>query len=357
MRRVLCTIAVLTWLTFGTAFQVFAAEPMVSHYVSQAAAQQAGVYWTTERMLNAKPYPYNAIPGEAPPPGSISEDEISGAPGAEKGGLPGQTSVLMSDDDFDALAYTGAFGADDVASAADGYDYPPPHTTFFVLNSLYGTYPYKAIGKVFFSLSGSNYVCSGSAVGNKAVLTAGHCVSDGGKKVWATNWTFVPAYKNGAKPYGTWPAFWMTTFTAWLNSGQWGRDVGFAAVTNQNGKTLAKTVGYLGFAWNYSRKQHWNVFGYPSASPWDGQWMVETQASLASIYTAPNPDTTGVGTSQRPGFSGGPWILKFVPGSTGANNYANGVNSMYFIDNPDQIFSPYFDTNVKNMKDDAVAKN
>ncbi len=318
--------------------------------------QAAPAYWTQERMLNAKPYPYNGIPGKAPPRVPDTEDEPVGPPGADKGSLRTLDSVLMSDDEFDALAFTGAFEAS-VTSASDGYDYPPPHTTFYVLSSLYSTYPYRTIGKVFFSLNGSNYVCSGSSIGNKAVLTAGHCVSDGGKKKWATNWTFVPAYKNGNKPYGTWPAFWLTTFTAWLNNGQWGRDVGFATVTNQGGKTLAKTVGLLGFAWNYSRKQHWNVFGYPAGSPWNGEWMVETQASYATVYAGASPDTTGVGTSQRPGFSGGPWILKFVPGDSGANNYANGVNSMYFFDSPDEIFSPYFDTSVKNLKDKAVAKN
>jgi hypothetical protein len=84
--------------------------------------------------------------------------------------------------------------------------------------------------------------------------------------------------------------------------------------------------------------------------------MVETQASLATVFTDPSPDTTGVGTSQRPGFSGGPWILKFTPGSAGAVNYANGVNSMYFKDSPDQIFSPYFDTSVSNMRNTAIAK-
>lgn len=357
MKRILLFVLALCWLTFGMAPHAFSGEPMVSHYVPQAAVQRAGAYWTKERMLNAKPYPYIAIPGEAPAAVSAPDDVVPDPPMAHKGGLPEQASVLMTDDDFDALAYTGALGANDVAPAANGYDYPPPHTTFYVLSSLYGTYPYKTIGKVFFTLSGNNYVCSGSAVGNKAVLTAGHCVSEGGKKVWATNWTFVPAYKNGAKPYGTWPAFWMITFTAWFNNKEWGRDVGFAAVTNQNDKTLAQTVGYLGFAANYSRVQHWNVFGYPSASPWDGKWMVETQASYATRYTDPNPDTTGVGTSQRPGCSGGPWILKFVPGGSGAVNYANGVNSMYFIANPDQIFSPYFDTSVMNMKNTAVSKN
>jgi V8-like Glu-specific endopeptidase len=39
--------------------------------------------------------------------------------------------------------------------------------------------PYKLTGKVFFVQEGKNYVCSASAAGNNAILTAGHCVSNG----------------------------------------------------------------------------------------------------------------------------------------------------------------------------------
>ncbi len=357
MKRLTCTLLGLFLTTAGMVFAAYAAESVATYNVPQSAVQATSTYWTRERMLNAKPYPYNAIPGKAPPPVPHTGDEPVGPPGSDESSLGDKTLVLMSDDEFAALAYTGAFGADAEAQASDGYDYPPPHTTFYVLTSLYTTYPYRTVGKVFFSLGGSNYVCSGSAIGNKAVLTAGHCVSDGGKKKWATNWTFVPAYKDGDKPYGSWPAFWLTTFNAWLNNKQWGRDVGFATVTNQGGKTLEETVGSLGFAWNYSRMQHWNLFGYPSGSPWDGEWMVETQASYATVFTDASPNTTGVGTSQRPGFSGGPWIVKFTPGKPGANNYVNGVNSMFFTDSPDEIFSPYFDTPVKDLKKKAVTRN
>ena len=37
------------------------------------------------------------------------------------------------------------------------------------------------------------------------VLTAGHCVNDG-PGAFHTNWMFVPGYRDGARPYGTWTA-------------------------------------------------------------------------------------------------------------------------------------------------------
>ena len=68
--------------------------------------------------------------------------------------------------------------------------------------------PVDHIGKVFFTMGGANYVCSGNAVAsaNKStVATAGHCVNQG-PGAFATNFIFVPAYDNGAEPYGRWTA-------------------------------------------------------------------------------------------------------------------------------------------------------
>ncbi len=57
-------------------------------------------------------------------------------------------------------------------------------------------------GKVYFSLGGLNYQCSGSVAsdgvqgGKSIVLTAAHCVFDNETGVWAANWTFIPAFDN-----------------------------------------------------------------------------------------------------------------------------------------------------------------
>ena len=54
-------------------------------------------------------------------------------------------------------------------------------------------------GKVFFTLSGVRYVCSGSVAsdsrsGFSLVLTAGHCAYDEVARKFATNWMFYPAW-------------------------------------------------------------------------------------------------------------------------------------------------------------------
>jgi hypothetical protein len=84
---------------------------------------------------------------------------------------------------------------------------PPPYTSA----------PTRTKGKVFFTDDGRNYVCSGTAVlsGNDSVVwTAGHCVHDGASN-FHTNWTFVPAYADGSRPYGTWTARTLLTTNGW----------------------------------------------------------------------------------------------------------------------------------------------
>src|SRR5690606_28926049 len=85
------------------------------------------------------------------------------------------------------------------------YNDKGPEDTGYVPDEDYTKSPYKQTGKVFFVMAGRNYVCSGSSNGNNAVLTAGHCVSDGRGK-FHTNWMFRPQFKNGQNPSGTWVA-------------------------------------------------------------------------------------------------------------------------------------------------------
>lgn len=65
------------------------------------------------------------------------------------------------------------------------------NVTEYVPAPEYSQMPYKAIGKIYFTRAGMNYVCSGVANGNCTVITAGHCVSDG-QGHYHSNWIFKP---------------------------------------------------------------------------------------------------------------------------------------------------------------------
>ena len=110
-------------------------------------------------------------------------------------------------------------------------------------------------GKVFFTLGGVNYVCSGTATSSTnrdVVTTAGHCVNEG-PGAFATNWAFVPAYNNGSRPYGTWTARTLVTTSAWANQGDINYDGGFAVMNTLDGQHLTDVVGGQGIGFNLAR--------------------------------------------------------------------------------------------------------
>jgi len=117
--------------------------------------------------------------------------------------------------------------------------------------------------------------------------------------------------------------------------------MGGAVTTNQGGYKLSQKVGNLGFKVNAGSVQHWMSFGYPAASPYNGQWMYCTASSTSKTDTRCSPNPVGKGSSKTPGCSGGPWVLNFQA-AAGATNYVNGHFSYYYTSQPLQSFSPYF---------------
>ena len=193
-----------------------------------------------------------------------------------------------------------------------------------------------AHGKVFFSDGAANYVCSGTALtsGNESVVwTAGHCVNEG-PGAFYTNWAFVPAYKDGARPYGTWTARTLLTTSAWGQSGDFGYDVGAAVVNTNAGATLTDTVGSRGAAFNQAAEQHYLSHGYPAAPPFSGGRMFICEADLGTRDTSANPPTMGIGCDMTGGSSGGGWVV---------GNDVLSVNSYGYSNQPNVMYGPYQD--------------
>src|SRR5690242_11918704 len=143
----------------------------------------------------------------------------------------------------------------------------------FEVTTPYTQAPTSTHGKVFFTLGGNDYVCSGTALlsGNKSVVwTAGHCLNEGPGD-FATNWQFVPAYKDGAAPLGVYVAENLYTTSAWGNSGDFSYDLGAAVVAPAGGTALTDRVGGRGIAFNSSRNQTYQSYGYPAAPPFGGE--------------------------------------------------------------------------------------
>ncbi len=118
-------------------------------------------------------------------------------------------------------------------------------------------------------MGGANYVCSGNSVAsdNKStVSTAGHCLNEG-PGAFATNFIFVPAYLNGAAPYGKWAAKGLYTPTQWSSAGNMQYDTGFAVMNQLNGQNLADVVGASGVQFNAARGLSLQVLRLPRGRP------------------------------------------------------------------------------------------
>lgn len=202
-------------------------------------------------------------------------------------------------------------------------------------------------GKVFFTKpsDGKNYVCSASALnsGSKQMaITAGHCVHEGNGGAWMQNWAYVPQYRNGDKPYGTFTAKQMRTFNGWINDGDFDWDVAMVTTWPQGSDKLVNRTGGNGLSWNYSRQQDITINGYPGNKD-NGQlqWYCEGRTSDSGGRLALGCDFGG-------GSSGGPWMREFSQSS--GMGQTNGVTST--IDSAGVNRSSYFGDSVKQMFDD-----
>jgi hypothetical protein len=205
----------------------------------------------------------------------------------------------------------------------------------------------RTYGKVFFTNQTNhlNYVCSATVVnseGRDTVWTAGHCVHGGAGGTWHANWTFAPNYHNGVDPYyGLWTANQLWTRTAWASSSDLTEDMGVAIMNTRNGYHIVNYTGGQGIAWNYSKNYYAYDFGYPQAPPFDGTKLIGCVGTTFPewVFLWWSADTIGLHCDMTGGASGGAW-LRWFDGNWG---YINGLNSYKYDNDPNTIYSPYFD--------------
>jgi V8-like Glu-specific endopeptidase len=210
--------------------------------------------------------------------------------------------------------------------------------------------PYRAHGKVFFtSDDGYDYVCSGTVVSSpegNTVVTAGHCAYEPETGSFVHNWMFVPAYRNGNDPYGTWVAGELFTTQAWKTSGDFRYDVAFAALESNSGDSIQDLVGSRGIVFNQDPYQQVDAIGYPAGSPFSGEKMIDcdTQVSYRNGKGAMAP--LGIDCDMTGGSSGGGWVIQ--------DQYVNSVVSFGIVGRPDVLYGPYFGTVAEALYEDAT---
>jgi len=206
-------------------------------------------------------------------------------------------------------------------------------------------------GKVFFTMAGVNYVCSGTSVaassGLSLVWTAGHCVNEG-PGPYATNFIFVPAYLDGTAPYGKWAGSTLQTTSQWAASGDFTYDVGAVRVVPGAGAppngTLAEIQGPRSMAFNYGvtvNSTRFKSYGYPAAGKFNGQRMYMCDSAVVRRDGSTSTAPMGIGCDMTGGSSGGGWI-----NSTGA---LGSVNSYGYSSLKNVMHGPYQGTVTQSL--------
>jgi V8-like Glu-specific endopeptidase len=299
----LSAAAMLALVGAGTANAAPAASnDNTAPVVASAKVDSTGAaeYWTADRMRAA--IPGDALAGSAPE--RLSTASVDVAKGKNTKVKPSKANKLSSSSSSPKLALR---------------EDPVAH-----------------IGKVFFTMGGANYVCSGNAVSSaneSTVATAGHCVNQG-PGAFATNFIFVPAYDNGKEPYGRWTSNHLYTTPQWEQKGDIAYDTGFAVMNlNADGESLTEVVGGSGVEFGAARGLQYTAYGYPASAPYNGGQLWSCTGTATNDTTHPEFNTQGIPCTMNGGSSGGPWLL--------SNGLQNSINS-YGYDGSNVMYGPYW---------------
>jgi hypothetical protein len=198
---------------------------------------------------------------------------------------------------------------------------PPDQETNPALDT---SYPQRLHGILFLTYGTSNASCSATVVTAKSrdvILTAGHCVAmpaveGSSPPVFATNVMFVPGYRNGARPLGTYVATAARVPFAWTITGDLTFDIGAYNLAPLNGVKVEDALGSRGLSFNrpfasYKKNTtRFELFGYPAqpSAFYDGERLIYCNTTFVGfqfLFLSPV-----VPCNMKEGSSGGAFVLK-----------------------------------------------
>lgn len=191
-------------------------------------------------------------------------------------------------------------------------------------------FPWSAQVRVFFTQGASTFFCSGTLVDPRTVMTAGHCVHQGGPGgSWSTAVSVSAAWDGDDDAYGSANGIQLFSWTGWTQSSDYDFDIGYIRLD----RPIGTLTNWLGYGWNsndsFFTGNTFNHAAYPGCGT--GCFCSFTGCPDQLTYAAGPIDTTSThrlnvdlpNWCMTGGMSGGG--IYFI--NTGGNRHVYGVNS------------------------------
>ena len=282
-----------------------------------AAMAASSGYWTAQRMLSARPYD---MPRGGPGTQADLAADDSGPSRSSPAGKPSYKGKPLNIRLHPPIETTSlAETIEPLAAGSSGLRFTNERVV--PMASLRNTYPWKAVGKLFFTgATGGNFVCSASVVQRRVVATAGHCVYDTAVNRFHGNFLFVPGYDNGESPYGGFGWSLAATTASWIagngsvpNAADFGTLVIANKVVGGTSRRIGELTGWLGWKTNALVGNAISAMGYPCNL--DSCQIL--QRTSAQVNRTASPNSAEIGSDHRGGASGGPWVQDWGMAASG----------------------------------------
>ncbi|MFJ3215521.1 trypsin-like serine protease [Kitasatospora sp. NPDC086801] len=184
------------------------------------------------------------------------------------------------------------------------------------------------------TVAAGNHFCTASVLhspGGNLLLTAAHCLSSAGGV------TFVPGYRDGSAPYGSWQVTAVHTTTGWSQKGDQDEDFAILETAPNNGRSVEDVVGGNRLGADEPFGATVRLYGYPgdAEEPILCTNTTGRQSTYQRVIACP---------AYPAGTSGGPWINVATGDVVGAiGGYQQGG------DTDDVSYSAYFDHTVAGL--------